>query len=131
MRTEEYKYFGSVGTKYLLELSDFDYLKKEFIITKDNLGFDLVSKKDKKLSISIGQYETKFDRDISHLKLMIARERVYLPIRLLESVGNEPHEFKNALPTTSDELFELIQEFKHKPLGVTKPEEILNFLKKN
>jgi hypothetical protein len=132
MKTEKHTFFnGTVETKFTLELSDFDYLKDEFSIVQGSIGFDLTSIKDDKLSIHIGSYEIKYDRDVSSRGLMIATERVYGNIRLFESIGNDPHDIKSYLPKTSDELAKLVDEFKYRGLGNTKIEEIKNFLQKN
>jgi len=108
----------------MLEASDFDYLSNEFKVTKGSIGIDLVSLKNDKLSIHIGINGVKFDRDVSKLRMSIATERV--DIRLLENVEVS----KKYIPRTSEQLSELIDEFKYKGIRNVSNEDILKFLSK-
>lgn len=126
MKTEIISNFnGAESTKYILEPSDFDYLNNEFKVYKDNLGINLVSIEDERLSIHIGKYEIKFDRDASGRRMSIATERVITRLLLLESVGEKPHEYKSFIPTTSNQLEKVIDEFKYKSMGEAKPYDLL------
>ena len=130
MKTSQHKYFnGTVETKFELSVEDFDYLAKEFKISKSLNGFDLESIANPKLSIHINSYSIKYDRDISERRMMIATERVDISNSILYSIGNEPHNFKQFIPTTTNQLAELVDEFKYRPMGDVTKEEIINFLK--
>jgi hypothetical protein len=123
-------YHGEIK-RAILELSDLDYLKDEFIVVKGSLGFDLTSKTNNKLSIHIGSYDIKYDQDISHLKMMVAIHRVYNPICILKSsYGSEIIDFEKHLPKTSNQLQELIDEFKYRGFGNVRTEQIIEFLTK-
>lgn len=115
-------------TRYELEAKDFDYLE-EFTAVDGSLGIDLTSKSNPLLSIHIGRYGVKYDNDVSARGNFIAVERVDVyDLRLLDSLGNEPHDYKSYIPTTTESLYELIQEFKFIGLGNTKAEDIKRFL---
>lgn len=133
MKTSTHTYFNSDTTnRFTLELSDFDYLKDEFTIKEGSLGFDLTSKKNPKLSIHIGSYDIKYDRDISDLGMFLAKERISVAQHhVLSSVGEKPHDYKSLLPRTSDELEQLIHEFKYYGLGNVKIEDVTKFLNKH
>ena len=129
MKTKDISYFnGTHGLEYELEISDFYFLKDSFKVAKSLNGFDLVSIEDEKFCIHIGTYGIKYDRDISHLKMMIATQRVEINSRILSSCGEQPHDFKKYLPKTKSELSALIDEFKYKPFMTTTEDEVLNFL---
>lgn len=134
MKTIEDKDRESARFINTLELSDFDYLSDEFSAVADSLGFELTSKKDSMLSISIGQYGIKYDRDISARRMFIAVERVDINARVLESYAyrhnNDKDSYKQYLPMTSDLLSELVEEFKFSGLGNVSLDEVINFIKK-
>lgn len=113
---------------YHLEESDFDYLKDEFVAVKDSLGFTLTSIKKPKLSIHIGAYDIKYDNDIAERRMMIAVERVTLPISLLVSYHCQSLEYLSLIPKTTENLYKLINEFKYNGIGNVKKEEIIDFL---
>jgi hypothetical protein len=115
---------------YTLEPSDLDYLSNEFDISQGSIGIELVSKKKPKLSIHLGSYDVKFTWDISEMGGFLAMRRVSVGPTLLTSCGKAPHEFKNFLPTTTDQLEDLILKFCTRPMGDVKPEEIVKFLDK-
>ena len=132
MKISEHKYFnGTIVSKYELELCDFDYLANEFIATQDKLGFHLQSKSNPKLSISLNSYinEIKYDNDISSRGMMIAVERVCVKVFPLGyCLGGDPNWIKKYIPTTTEQLNKLIEEFKYQPNGSVKEEDIINFL---
>jgi len=95
MKLSHHKYFnGTTDNRYDLTFEDFNYLSTEFKISTSLNGFDLQSIKDPKLSIHISQFGIKYDRDISERKMMIATERVDVYIKILYSIGKQPHNFK-------------------------------------
>ena len=124
-------YYDDTKNDYSLELCDFDYLKDEFTITKDALGFKLESKFDDKLCIKINSNSIFYDRDISTRRMMIATERVDVYCRILTSIGNDPHEYKKYLPTTTIQLIGLIDEYKYSSMGEIKDYDISYYLKFN
>ena len=130
MKIVTYQTFSGDGFSYELELSDLDYLKDEFIIISSLTGFDLESRDNPKLSIHIGTYEIKYDKDISNLGLMIATERVYCKQNLLKCYSKEIN-FKEFLPQTSEQLKRLVDEFKYIGLNGVKSDEIKSFLVNN
>lgn len=132
MKKTEHRYFnGTTCDRYELELIDFNYLSNEFIATQDNLGFHLQSKSNPKLSISLNSYisEIKYDNDISSRRMMIAVERVCVRVFPLGyCLGGDPNWIKKYIPTTTEQLNKLIDEFKYRPMGSVKEEDIINFL---
>lgn len=132
MKTSEHRFMnGTTEPKYELELCDFDYLATEYIATQDNLGFKLQSKSNPKLSISLNSYvsEIKYDNDISSRGMMIAVDRVCVRVfPLLYCLGGDPNWIKKYIPTTTEQLNKLIEEFKYRPMGSVKEEDIITFL---
>jgi hypothetical protein len=130
MKTSEHRYFnGTTCTKYELEPKDFDYIANEFIATQDSLGISLQSISNPKLSILLRDFGIMYDNDISERRMMIATERVSVRIfPLLYSLGNDPNWFKKYIPTTTEQLYELISEYRYKPMDSVKEEDIVNFL---
>jgi len=135
MKTSEHRFFnGTTCTKYELEPCDFDYLSNEFIATQDSIGISLQSISNPKLSIHLVSYvsEIKYDNDISSRRMMIATERVCVRIfPLVYSLGDDPNWFKKYIPTTTEQLTYLIEEFKYRSLGSVTEEEIVKFLSNN
>ena len=130
MVVTEHEYFnGTTTNKNTLELEDFNYLSNEFTIKKDSLGFVLTSIKDENLSISINKFGIKYDRDISARRMMLATERIDIPKNILYDLGTDVNYFKQYLPTTSDSLGNLINEFKFNGIGNTKINDVINFIK--
>lgn len=122
---------------YTLEPSDFNYLSDEFNIIEGSIGIELVSKKKPKLSIHIGSYDVKFSWDISDMGGFLSMRRVCISPTILTSSGTSPHEFKHCLPTTTDQLEDLILEFCTRPTRDVRAgeegvqfEEIVQFLQK-
>ncbi len=129
MKTIISENWGRISTTYKLEVSDFKHLEKEFTIDEDILGINLTSKINKRLSIHIGQYEIKYDQDVSFLRMMIATHRVYNRVSLLETFGDNPPDYMQYIPRTTEKLITLIDEFKYKGMNNVTPEEIVEFLK--
>lgn len=131
MKTSEHTYFNrSTDTKFELEASDFGYLSKEFTAKDGSIGIDLVSIKNPLLSIHIGKFGIKYDNDISARGGFVAVERVDINKNLLYHIGETVHNFQAYIPNTSDQLSELVDEFKYKGLGNVMPEHILEYLSK-
>lgn len=132
MKTSEHRYFnGTTEDKYELELCDFDYLSNEFIATQDSIGFTLRSISKPKLCIHLGLYvsEIKYDNDISARRMMIATERVCVRVfPLCYHIGSDPNWFKKYIPTTTEQLYKLICEYRYEPMGSVTEENIINFL---
>lgn len=135
MKVSEHTYFnGTTCNKYELELKDFDYLSNEFIATQDSIGFTLRSISNPKLCIHLGSYvsEIKYDNDVSSRGMMIATERVCVSIfPLVYHLGNNPNWFKKYIPTTTEQLKALIEEFKYQPMKSVDEENVVNFLSNN
>ena len=133
MIISEHQYLTGSCLKYELEIKDFSYLKDEFDIEQGNLGFTLISKKDNKFSISIGKFDIKYDYDISHLRLsMIAKYRISIRENLLYTLEkNKKDYWKSFIPKTTEQLKDLIDNFKYRKMFDTQKEEILDFLKQN
>jgi len=134
MKRNVHTYFNqTTAIKYELEAIDFGYLSNEFDVKDGLIGIDLISKTNPKLSIHIGQYDIKYDRDISELRMTIATQRVIAKECLLYNI-NDKHNtnwFKAYIPKTTKQLSNLIDEFKYRSFGDTTNEEIINFLKDN
>ena len=110
--TEHKTFTGESYKKYVLDITDLNYLKHEFNIQKTLNGFYLESKYNSKLSISINKFGILYDKDISARDLMIARERVEIKVNILNS--NNINEYKKYLPVTSKQLEKIIDTFKYK-----------------
>ena len=128
-----HKYLTGSCLKYELEINDFSYLKKEFNIEQGNLGFTLTSKKDNNFSISIGKFDIKYDYNVSHLRLsMIAVYRISVIENLLYTLEeNNKYYWKLFIPNTTEQLKELIDNFKYRKMFDIQKEEVLDFLKQN
>lgn len=129
MKSQEVTGYHGKRIVHTLEAIDFDYLKDEFTATDTSLGIDLVSISNPLLSIHIGQYSVKYDNDISARRMFIALERVDITIYLLTNTGSTDW-FKPFIPNTTEQLKELIEEFKFKGLGNVKDADIKEFLNK-
>jgi hypothetical protein len=130
MKTSEHRYMnGTTDTKYELEACDFDYVSNEFIATQDNLGISLQSISNPKLSLHLRSYGIMYDNDISARRMMIATERVSVRVfPLLYFLGDDPNWFKKYIPTTTEQLYKLICEYRYEPMDSVKEENIINFL---
>jgi hypothetical protein len=122
---------GKHSTEYTLEAKDFDYLANEFNVVEDSLGINLISKKDSKLSILLRKLGIFYDRDVSGRRVMIATERVDLRVISLLSRVDAENWYQKYIPNTTEQLAELIDEFKFKSLGTVTEDDIVNFLQKD
>ena len=113
MKVQRVSYFANKeGTNiYELELSDFTPLFPIYKVTKSLNGFDLISLEDDKLSIHIGQYDIKYDKNISHLKMMIATHRVEIRKSILIT-SDHSNDFMNYIPKSHVQLYKLVEEIK-------------------
>ena len=124
-------FHGEEVTEYTLEPKDFDYIANEFNAVKDSLGINLISKKDPKLSILLRKYGIFYDRDISSRKMMIATERVDVRVISLLSRVDAENWYQKYIPNTTEQLAELIEEFKYKSIGTVSEDDVVNFLQKD
>ena len=130
MKKSEHIYFnGTTNDKYELEACDFDYVSNEFITTQDSLGISLQSISNPKLSIHLGKYDIKYDNDISARRMFIATERVCVKMYgVCYHIGSDPNWFKKYIPTTTEQLYKLICEYRYEPMDSVTEENIINFL---
>jgi hypothetical protein len=122
---------GKEVTEYTLEPKDFDYIANEFNAVKDSLGINLISKKDPKLSISLGKFGVFYDRDISSRRMMIATERVDVRVISILSRVDDENWYLKYIPNTTEQLVELIDEFKYNSIGTVTEDDIVTFLQNN
>jgi hypothetical protein len=124
-------FHGKEVIEYTLEPKDFDYIANEFNAVKDSLGINLISKKDPKLSILLRKYGIYYDRDISGRRMMIATERVDVRVMSLLSKIDAENWYQKYIPNTTEQLAELVDEFKYKPMGTVSEDDVVNFLQKD
>ena len=119
---------GEHTIEYTLEPKDFDYLSNEFNVFEDSLGINLISKKNPKLAILLRKHGIFYDRDVSSRGTMIATERIDIRvISILSRIGVQ-NWYQKYIPNTTDQLEKLIDEFKFKPFGTIKEENIVEYL---
>ncbi len=122
---------GKEVIEYTLEPKDFDYIANEFNVVKDSLGINLISKKDPKLSILLRKFGIFYDRNISSRKMMIAIERVDVRIISILSRVDAENWYQIYIPKTTEQLAELIDEFKFESIGTVSEDDVVNFLQKD
>lgn len=126
MKRERIEYYSvSDDINNILHSSDFNYLSDEFNIVEDNLGIELISKKDPNLIIYIRDIHILYSRN-SELDF----EFVFVRSHILFKIGKVDW-YKKYIPTTTEQLANLIDEFKYEARGTVTEDTILNFLSNN